>query len=91
MRDAASSREVTSDEVRVIISKSDVPISMEMLTERGDQTHLHNDLEIDPHGFTTLVFAFEEEFDIDIPLEDFSEMKTVAGIVIYLNKRLNTT
>lgn len=47
-----------------------------------------DDLGADSLDLTELAVAFEDEFDLEIPDSDFSQLATVAGVVDYIGRRL---
>ncbi len=51
------------------------------------KSSLSDDLGADSLDAVELIMAIEEEFDIEIPDEIASEMKTVQDIVSYLEKK----
>ena len=51
-------------------------------------TSLVYDLEIDDLDRVEMCMALEEEFDIDIPDEDFEKITNVQGIIDYIKTRI---
>ncbi len=49
---------------------------------------LKDDLGMDSFGAIELVFEIEDEFGIDIPDQDMTEVKTVQDIIDYIIRRI---
>ncbi len=49
-------------------------------------TLLEDDLEADSLDLVDLVMSFEDEFQIEVPDEDLSDIKTVGDIVKYIEE-----
>ncbi len=54
--------------------------------EIAPETNLQEDLGIDSLDLFEFVMAIEEEFDIEVPTEDASNMHTLQEVVDYLEK-----
>jgi len=77
----------TVDKIKDIIKKADV------LSD--DVESLKSDVELEEQGIDSLDMAniyllCEEEFDIKIPDEDISKVKTIDGLVEYINSKLSS-
>ena len=70
------------DRVRKVIS--------ETLQINGDiivpEAHIADDPGADSLDTVELVMIFEEEFDIEIPLEDADELDTVGKVISYIKE-----
>lgn len=59
--------------------------------ELKPETSLKDDLNADSLDLFQIVMSLEEEFGIEIPTEDTENIKTIADIEAYLEKRLDET
>jgi acyl carrier protein len=67
-------------------------VAAQLQVERNkinDNSLFVDDLGADSLDLTELAIAFEDEFNLEIPEADFGKISTVAGVVNYLNGKLN--
>lgn len=55
--------------------------------EIGMETSFKEDLDVDSLDLFELVMALEEEYDVEIPSEDFEKITTVGAVVEYLKDK----
>lgn len=55
--------------------------------EAALDSHLYSDLHFDGVDMMQLIFALEEDYDIEIPDEDMAEWKTVEDVVEYVKQK----
>ncbi|MBE0499648.1 MAG: acyl carrier protein [Campylobacterales bacterium] len=75
----------TVESVKEVIAEAEV---------LGDVSDLKNDLALRDQGIDSLdvvnvYLLLEERFDIKIPDEDLSQVRTVNDIIEYINKKVN--
>lgn len=58
-------------------------------SEIKNETRLIEDLGADSLDIVELIMTFEDEFNISLPDEDVSKMKTIGDIITYI-KKLNS-
>ena len=56
----------------------------------GPGDDLRNDLGVDSLDIIELLFTIEETFDLEIPNDELSEIKTVGDVITYVERRLGT-
>ena len=77
----------TVDKIKDIIKKADV------LSDDVESLQSYVELEeqgIDSLDMANIYLLCEEEFDIKIPDEDISKVKTIDGLVEYINSKLSS-
>ncbi|MBW4570024.1 MAG: acyl carrier protein [Tolypothrix carrinoi HA7290-LM1] len=75
----AEGRDITAEVKRIIKEQLEVE-EKDILPE----ARFIEDLNVDSRNLVELHFAFEEEFEIDIPDEDAEEVRTVQDAVDYI-------
>ena len=78
-------KEQIEDRVRSVVVNY-LQVTAESVTQNS---RFVDDLGADSLDLTELAVAFEDEFNLEIPDADFGQLSTVAGVVGYLDKRLN--
>ena len=76
--------ETVLDRVRRVVCE-ELSVSPEEVQEHSS---FIEDLEADSLDFVELIMALEAEFQIEIPDDDVSTLKTVADVVAYIEKTL---
>lgn len=76
--------ESTFERVKKVVCETLKVQESEVTTEASFQ----DDLGADSLDVVELVMALEEEFGIDIPDEDVTQLKTVGDAVSYIDKKL---
>ena len=77
-----SEQDILSRVIKVTVAK--LRVAEEEVTSAAS---FQEDLGADSLDVVDLVMAFEDEFDIKIPDEDVSEIKTVQDAVNYITKK----
>jgi len=77
-------RQEIEKKVKEIFSKK-INVSKEKITLNS---HLVNDLGLDSFSAIEIMFELEENFGINIPEKDFTDVKTLLDVVNYLTMRL---
>ena len=65
-------------------------VSQTIGVEQGDIKVTHNlveDLGADSLNLVEIVMAIEEEYEIEIPDDEFDQLKTIGSIIRYINRR----
>lgn len=60
-------------------------------SEATVEKSLHEDFGMDSLDAVEIALAIDEEFDIDLPDEDFENAKTVAALVALVTSKLSST
>ena len=58
------------------------------VTKVNENSHLVNDLGMDSFSAVELAFELKDQFDIEIPQEDFRKINSVKDIVVYISRRI---
>ncbi len=71
------------DKMKEIIS-TQLSVSEDSITEN---TSFKDDLGADSLDLFELIMALEEEYSLEIPMEDYEELNTVADVINYLKDK----
>ncbi|MBE5929227.1 MAG: acyl carrier protein [Lachnospiraceae bacterium] len=71
------------DKLKEIIS-SQLSVSEDSITE---STSFKDDFGADSLDLFELIMALEEEYSLEIPMEDYEELNTVADVINYLKEK----
>ncbi|MBE5872359.1 MAG: acyl carrier protein [Lachnospiraceae bacterium] len=55
--------------------------------EITEETSFKDDLGADSLDLYELVMAFEEEYDVEIPIEDLEDVSTVGDVIAYMKEQ----
>jgi acyl carrier protein len=55
-------------------------------SEVSPQSRLQEDLELDSYDLLRLLTALGREFQVEIPESDYGQLRTVGGLVAYLQR-----
>ena len=82
---------MTRDEVMVIVLGALSDIAPEIEIERLDQdAELRTEADLDSMDFLNFVVALHEQFTIEIPEADYSELSTLSDCATYILARIST-